>query len=203
MKKIFLLLLCCGVFNTMMAQNGTFGPRVSLLSNELSVSDNVNNVSSGDAEFGYQFGVFARLGLGKSFMLMPEVLFSDTQATVTSNNTRADLDFNQINVPVNFGIKILFLRVQAGPSFNFLTKAESDINGTIQDVKDNYKSATVGYQVGVGMDLLNFLALDLKYDGALSDLNEDGAVGLNADQRQKMLVFAVGIKLISGKNKDK
>ncbi|WP_420385552.1 porin family protein [Roseivirga sp.] len=203
MKRIFLLLLCCGVFNTMMAQNGAFGPRVSLLSNELSVSDNVNNVSSGDAEFGYQFGVFARLGLGKSFMLMPEVLFSDTQATITSNNTRADLDFNQINVPVNFGIKILFLRVQAGPSFNFLTKAESDINGTIQDVKDNYKSATVGYQVGVGMDLLNFLALDLKYDGALSDINEGGAGGFSADQRQKMLVFAVGIKLISGKNKDK
>lgn len=199
MKKIYLFLLILFLGFTAHAQNGAFGPRVSLLSNNLSVSDNVNNVSSGDAEFGYQFGVFARLGLGKSFMLMPEVLFSDTQATISSNNTQADLDFNQINVPINFGLKIAFLRVQAGPSFNFLTKAESDINGTIQDVTDNYKSATVGYQVGVGMDLFNFLALDLKYDGALSDINEDSVIGINADQRQKMLVFAVGIKLISGK----
>lgn len=53
------------------------------------------------------------------------------------------------------------------------------------------------------MDLLNFLALDLKYDGALSDINKDGVVGVSADQRQKMLIFTVGIKLISGKNKVK
>lgn len=186
-----------------MAQNGAFGPRLSLLSNKLSLSDNFNNAQSGNAEFGYQFGVFSRIGLGKSFMLMPEVLFSDTQATISSNNTQADLDFNQINVPVNLGLKFLFFRLQAGPSFNFITKAESSINGTVQDIKDNYKSATVGYQVGVGMDLLNFLALDLKYDGALSDINKDGVVGVSADQRQKMLVFAVGIKLINGKNKVK
>lgn len=198
-----MLVFLCGGINLVMAQNGAFGPRLSLLSNKLSLSDNFNNAQSGNAEFGYQFGVFSRIGLGKSFMLMPEVLFSDTQATISSNNTQADLDFNQINVPVNLGLKFLFFRLQAGPSFNFITKAESSINGTVQDIKDNYKSATVGYQVGVGMDLLNFLALDLKYDGALSDINKDGVVGVSADQRQKMLVFAVGIKLINGKNKVK
>ena len=203
MKKIFMLMFLFGAIQATLAQNGAFGPRVSLLSNELSISDNVTNVQSGDAEFGYQFGVFTRLGLGKTFMLMPEILFSNTQSSVSANNTQADLSFNQINVPVNLGLKLLFFRLQAGPSFNFITKAESDINGTIEDIKDNYKSATVGYQVGVGMDLLNFLALDLKYDGALSDINKDGVVGVSADQRQKMLVFAVGIKLISGKNKAK
>ncbi len=198
-----MLFFLIGGINQIVAQNGAFGPRVSLISNELSLSDNVNNAQSGDAEFGYQFGVFSRIGLGKSFMLMPELLFSDTQATVSTNNTQANLDFNQINVPVNLGLKFLFFRLQAGPSFNFITKAESNINGTIEDIKDNYKSATVGYQLGVGMDLLNFLALDLKYDGALSDINKEGVVGVSADQRQKMLIFAVGIKLISGKNKVK
>lgn len=82
-KKILILVFLCGGINLVMAQNGAFGPRVSLLSNELSLSDNFNNAQSGDAEFGYHFGVFSRIGLGKSFMLMPELLFSDTQATIS------------------------------------------------------------------------------------------------------------------------
>lgn len=199
MRRIFTLLILICLAQLAFAQNGAFGPRVSLVSTNLSVADNINNVQDGSAEFGYQFGVFARLSLGKSFMLMPELLFSDSNASVSVNNTNADLDFNQIDVPVLLGMKFLFLRLQAGPSFKFLTSAESTINGTVQDIKDNYRSTTVGYQVGVGMDLLNLLAIDLKYDGSLSDINEDGIGGINADQRQRMLILSVGLKLISGK----
>ena len=60
----------------------------------------------------------------------------------------------------------------------------------------------MGYQVGVGMDLLNLLSVDLKYEGSLSDINEDGLGGLSADQRSKTLILSVGLKLISGKKKD-
>ncbi|GHE75665.1 outer membrane beta-barrel protein [Roseivirga thermotolerans] len=199
MKKFTLIFALAFISHLALAQNGAFGPRFSLLSTELSLSENVNNAQSGDAEFGYQFGVFARIGIRKSVMLMPEILFSDTQATISNNNQRADLDFNQINVPFNFGVKLLFLRLQVGPSFNFITKAESNLNGTIQDISDNYRKATVGYQVGVGMDLLNLFALDLKYDGALQDINKQSVLGFESDQRQKMLVFSVGLKLVSGK----
>lgn len=204
MRKILALALLLVIAQFTYGQNGAFGPRVSLISTNLSIADNVSNIQEGSAEFGYQFGGFIRLSLGKTFMLMPEVLFTDTNATVSLNNTNADLDFNRIDVPVLLGMKFLFLRLQAGPSFSFLTSAESDIGGTIEDISQDYKSTTVGYQIGVGMDLLNLLAIDLKYDGSLSDINEDGIGGIQADQRPRTLVLSVGLKLISGKkNKNK
>ena len=194
------MLVCLLLANAALAQNGAFGPRVSLISTSLSIEDNITSVQEGSAEFGYQFGVYSRLSLGESFMLMPELLFTNTSAVVSQNNTQIDLNFNRIDVPVLVGVKFLFFRLQAGPSFSFLTNAESDVSGTIEDISDNYKSTTVGYQAGVGMDLLNLFSIDLKYDGSLSDINEDGKGGLNADQRQRTLVLSIGLKLISGKN---
>lgn len=198
MKKMITLLGLLLAAQISMAQGGAFGPRVALVSTDLNLENNIQAVQAGDAEFGYQFGVFARLNLG-SVMLMPELLFTDTNSSITQNNVRADLDFNKIDVPVLLGVKFLFLRLQAGPSFSFLTKAESDVNGTIEDIKDNYNSTTVGYQAGVGMDLLNLLAIDLKYEGNLSNF-ADASSFINTDQRQNQVVLAVGIKLISRKN---
>ena len=197
MKKIYYLLAMIMVTNFTMAQGGAFGPRVSLVSTELNLENNLQAVQAGSAEFGYQFGVFARLNLGP-VMLMPELLLSDTQSSITQNNVQADLSFNKIDVPVLLGVKFLFLRLQAGPSFSFLTKAESDVGGTVQDIKDNYNSTTVGYQAGVGMDLLNLLAIDLKYEGSLSNV-ADASNFLNTDQRQSQIVLAIGLKLISRK----
>ena len=119
----FCLLLCCYLLP---AQGGAFGPRVTLVSTDLSLDSNVQAVQAGSAEFGYQFGVFARLKLGP-IMLMPELLLTDSNASLTQNNTQVDLDFNKVDMPVLLGFNIFFLRLQAGPSFSFLTKAESDV----------------------------------------------------------------------------
>ena len=197
MKRIIIAMGLLLAAQFTMAQGGAFGPRVALVSTDLNLENNIQAVQAGDAEFGYQFGVFARLKLGP-VMLMPELLFTDTNSSITQNNVQADLDFNKIDVPVLLGVKFLFLRLQAGPSFSFLTKAESDIGGTVQDIKDNYNSTTVGYQAGVGMDLLNLLAIDLKYEGNLSNFADAGSF-LNTDQRQSQIVLAVGLKLISRK----
>ena len=198
MKHIIIALGLLLAAQISMAQGGAFGPRVALVSTDLNLENNIQAVQAGDAEFGYQFGLFARLNLGP-VMLMPELLFTDTNSSITQNNVQADLDFNKIDVPVLLGVKFLFLRLQAGPSFSFLTKAESDVGGTVEDIKDNYNSTTVGYQAGVGMDLLNLLAIDLKYEGNLSNF-ADASNFLNTDQRQSQIVLAVGLKLISSKN---
>ncbi len=199
MKRILLTVCLVLIGHITFAQGGAFGPRVSLISTNLSLEENIANVQEGDAEFGYQFGIFARLKMGP-FFLMPELLFSDTNSTINVNNVQADLDFNKIDMPVLLGLKLLFFRVQAGPTFSFLTKAERDIGGTIDDIKENYNSTTVGYQAGVGMDLLNLLAIDLKYEGNLSNFANASSF-LNTDQRQTQLVLSVGLKLISRKKK--
>ena len=178
-----------------------FGPRVALTSTTMSLSENLNEVQEGDAEFGYQFGVFLRfkvpiLGL----YAQPELLFSSPNSTISVNNQDLDLSFNQIDLPVMIGGKIGPLRINAGPSFRFLTNAESDFAGTVNDVKENYKDVTVGYQAGIGIDVLRFV-IDLKYEGSFGDVNDGfslpgGQVTFDqVDQRVNQWVFAVGFKL--------
>lgn len=198
MKK--LLIICALVFVGQQAfsQNIAFGPRFGLLSSDMNLKDNVAQVQEGDAEFGYQFGVFFRFNL-LGLYLQPEVLFTDTQSSLTVNNSgnveNVKLGFNKIDIPVMIGYKLGPLRLNAGPSFSFLTSAEQEgLTGVAQDVKDNYEDFTLGYQAGVGLDLLRFL-IDLKYEGSLSTFG-DSIGGFQTDQRQSQLVLGIGFKLI-------
>lgn len=196
MKKLILTFMLLAIGFGANAQID-FGPRVTVTSTKLSLKDNVTAIEEGDRDFGYQFGAFLRVKVPiVGLYVQPEALFSKTGATFQDGTDDIDLSFNQIDVPVMLGAKVGPLRLQAGPSFRFLTKAETDINGTVQDVKENYKDTTVGYQAGVGIDLLKYLALDLKYEGSMSDISEDaGGSGFAVDQRVNQWVFAVGIKL--------
>lgn len=176
----------------------TLGPRVALTSSNLNLKDAVATVQEGDAEFGYQFGLFARFKVPIiGLYAQPEVLFSSSDNTLNVNNTDVDFSFNRIDVPVMLGGKVGPLRINAGPSFSFLTSAESDVGGVVTDVKDNYNSTTVGFQAGVGLDLLKFV-FDVKYEGSLSTFGESINVGntsISTDQRVSQFVFAVGFKL--------
>lgn len=195
MKKLMLATLLMFTVLGANAQKINFGPRVALISSKISLDDPVATLSEGDAQIGYQFGVFLRtkiLGL----YLQPELLFSNTKSVIDVAGTgELDLDFNRIDLPIMVGYKLGPIRLQAGPSFSFLTSAEStDPQDVVQDVKDNYNSATVGYQAGVGIDILKFV-IDLKYEGNLSNFADALPAGINADQRQNQFVFAVGFKL--------
>lgn len=171
-----------------------FGPRVALTSTKISLKDNATAVKEGNAEFGYQFGAFLRVKVPIiGLYIQPEALFSNSSATLNNGTDDVDLSFNRIDVPVMVGGKIGPLRINAGPAFRFLTSAESDFNGVTADIKNNYKDATVGYQAGVGIDLLKFV-FDLKYEGSLDDFSEENQ-GFNVDQRINQWVFAVGFKL--------
>lgn len=197
MKKTMIMMALMLVAYSASAQF-TLGPRVALTSSNLNLKDAVANVQEGDAEFGYQFGVFARFKIPIiGLYAQPELLLSSVDNTLNINNTNVDFSFNRIDVPVMIGGKVGPLRINAGPSFSFLTSAESDVNGVVTDIEDNYNSTTVGYQAGLGIDLLKFV-IDVKYEGSLSTFGESVSVGnvnVNTDQRVSQVVFAVGFKL--------
>ena len=196
MRKILIFSTLLFVVYSASAQVN-FGPRISLTSTKLKLKDNVTGISEGDAEFGYQFGVFARLKL-LGLYVQPELLFSDTKSTITRTAASdVKFSFNKVDVPIMVGMKFGPMRVQAGPALSFLTKAESDIVGTVADVKDNYNSATVGFQAGLGIDLMKFV-FDIKYEGNLSKFAGSeiiSGININTDQRQNQFVFALGYKL--------
>ena len=198
MKKYFLLLALVFIGYSASAQF-TLGPRLTVTSSNLSIRDNITNVQEGDAEFGYQFGIFARFKVPIiGLYAQPEILLSQTESTVSVANQNADLSFNRVDVPVMLGGKVGPLRINAGPVLSFLTKAESDLSGTVADIQDNYSNTTVGFQAGVGIDILKFV-IDLKYEGALSERFSDrfniAGTPVSTDERASQLVLAVGFKL--------
>lgn len=134
--------------------------------------------------------------------MQPELLFSSsggeikvTDASMSLDETR-ELSFKKLEVPVLFGKKFAkVVRVNVGPSFNYLLKAESKVGSAAAiDVKNDYKNATVGYQAGVGLDL-GPIVLDLKYGGSLSKLG-DAVGGYNTDQRQSTWILALGFSFL-------
>ena len=175
-----------------------FGPRINLTSTKLDISENVADVKSGDAQFGYQLGAFLRIQVPViGIYVQPEALFSKQSSQVTLNSETADLTFNQIDVPVMIGFKLGPVRLNAGPSFRFLNGADLEVPGNpTEDVKEYYKSSTVGYQAGVGIDIAKFV-FDLKYEGSFSEINEQvtNLSPVAIDQRVSQLVFGVGFKL--------
>lgn len=195
MKKGLIILLLMVIGSGAFAQF-SLGPRVALVNSKLSLKDKVTNLAESDAEFGYQFGLFLRFKVPiVGLYVQPEVLFSQTESVLSISNQDVNFDFNKIDVPVMIGTKIGPLRINAGPSFSFLTSAErSDVLG---DVKENYKSTTVGYQAGLGFDLLKFV-VDVKYEGSLSSFGDSvniAGTNVNTDQRINQWVLALGFKL--------
>jgi len=189
------------------AQDVKIGPRIGLTSSTVQIDENSTGsgvqaqFESGDATIGFQGGLFARVGVA-GFYLQPELLFSSSggeiqvmDASLSLDETR-ELSFKKLEVPVLFGKKFAkVVRVNVGPSFNYLLKAESKVGSAAAiDVKNDYKSATVGYQAGVGLDL-GPIVLDLKYGGSLGKLG-DSVGGYNTDQRQSTWILALGFSFL-------
>lgn len=198
MKKLILTLALAFIGFSASAQF-TLGPRITLTSTNLDLREQVANVEAGDAEFGFQYGLFARLKVPViGLYIQPELLFSKTESTITSGAQNVDLSFNRVDVPIMIGGKIGPLRINAGPALSFLTSAESDVAGAVVDIKDNYSNTTVGFQAGIGLDLLKFV-IDLKYEGSLGEkFGESITVGGNTfatDERASQIVLGIGFKL--------
>lgn len=198
MKKL-ILTLALAVIAVGASAQVTLGPRVTLISANLDLREEVANVQAGDAEFGFQYGLFVRVKVPViGLYVQPELLFSKTESSITSSAQNVDLAFNRVDVPIMIGGKIGPLRINAGPSLSFLTSAESDVAGLVTDIKDNYSNTSLGFQAGIGIDILKFV-IDLKYEGALGDKFGDaitvGGNSFSTDERASQIVLAVGFKL--------
>lgn len=149
---------------------------------------------------GFQGGLFARVKLWKIF-LQPALQFSSTggQVKVSDliNNTSVirNQTFNMVNIPVLAGIKSGPLRIQAGPVASFLLSEKSDLLA-VADYSADFRKATVGYQAGIGFDILKKITLDFCYEGSLSKLGDGIKVGSTTypfDSRTSQWIVNLGI----------
>lgn len=158
-----------------------------------------NNQISEKSILGYQFGAWARIG--KGFYLQPEVYLGSKggkfnfQQTSTSAAGSGDIRFTSLDVPLllgqSFGLKKLNIRIMAGPMYSYILDQHKSISSNIDaGYRDfgNYKSSTLGFQAGAGVDIGN-IAVDLRYEGGLSKINS------NFGQRQDLVHLSLGYRI--------
>lgn len=185
-----------------------FGLRAGLSSSQVNINETVNGlkITTGDNTFGYHIGVFTQFIFKEKWVLMPEALFTSSGGNIdlsngTSFNEVWNLSYNRLDIPVTLGYKFLkVFRLQAGLVPSILLKADARNDDVVQDVKDNYKNASWGYQAGLGFDLW-LLVLDLKYQGSFSSVHNDNVsipgseASYSPDTRVNMWILSVGIRL--------
>jgi len=165
-----------------------------------SISTNLENKT------GYQFGAFARIG--RTVFIQPELYFTAKEVNVDLLNTLTTKEnvvgFSQksLDVPVLVGLKLGPFRVLAGPVASYAISASTNpdvavksyFTGTSQEIINR---SNFSYQAGVGFDILN-LSLDLRYEGALTELNKTVAVpgGFNYSQKPSYFQATLGFRIL-------
>jgi hypothetical protein len=163
-----------------------FGLRAGVSSSSIKMNDIMTKtkagldsiaVTAGNAKVGFHFGVVGRLEL-LSVFIQPELLLSSTGGEVKVNDvinkteSIKDQKFTRVDIPIMIGKSFGPARVELGPIASFILSSKSGIEGLVASSKEDFKKASWGYQVGLGLDVWK-LALDLKYEGNFSKLGKD------------------------------
>ena len=206
MKKTVLLLAAFFICAVGHAQFFTIGPRIGVSQSYLRVNETYNEVKykTGDPVVGFHAGLFARVTIS-SFYVQPELLFTNAGGKIrlTDNasanvNEMLEYKYNRVDVPVLVGLKLSFVRFNAGPVASFNVNTENKSPKELgKELENRYKSATIGFQAGVGLDLWKVI-VDLKYesglDSQLDKVNINGT-SYSFDQRAQQVLLSIGYKL--------
>lgn len=202
MKKVFLILII-GLVGLTVNSQVKFGIKAGASTGNVpkyDISTGENNIESlKDASFGFHAGAFLRITLFGVY-LMPEVYFAsstyDYNVTVAEEPEKVlSQKFDKLEVPVLLGVTLGPVRINAGPSASILIGSPRELIND-PDFKELYRSATFGYQAGVGVDLFKHLTIDLRYGGSLSkkfgEAVNIGSQTFNLDQRESAVLLSIG-----------
>ncbi|WNJ16697.1 outer membrane beta-barrel protein [Pontibacter sp. G13] len=191
------------------AQNFKFGPRIGVASSGVGLQDLLIQdmddldrlkVSLQESSPEYQLGFFARVKL-LGLYIQPEALITTSKFSylvediVNSGDEVVTERRFGLEVPINAGIKLGPLRLQAGPVYRMTLSSPTEVANLVA-MKRNFADATVGLQAGVGLDLGKKIVLDLKYEANLSSVTDEITVFGSTHQLSDhggQLVGALGI----------
>ncbi|MEE4198321.1 MAG: porin family protein [Bacteroidales bacterium] len=215
MKKLVLIAILTLPFFMVSQAQIKFGIKAGLTSTSIKTDEVYTDLNNADvqslkvkgqnANVGFQGGIFSRITI-VNFYVQPELLFTSTSGEVEVTTLFADdqtesvirdQEFRQIDFPIMLGYKFGPLRLQAGPVGTIMLDSDPALS-MVQtlEVKEEFNGATWGYQVGVGLDILKKVTIDVKYEGNLSKLGDGIKIAgetRNFDSRNSQLIATVGI----------
>lgn len=209
LKSVLTLALVMGILSVATAQKHSRADyfRIGIKGGVNLSSVKVASLSANlENKTGYQLGAFARIG--RTIFIQPEVYFAakevnvDVLNSLTTNQGVVGFSQKSLDVPLLLGVKLGPLRVMAGPVASYAISAstspdaavKSYFSGTSQDIINR---SSFSYQAGVGFDILN-LSLDLRYEGAMSELKNTVAVpnGFNYSQKPSYYQATIGFRIL-------
>ena len=192
MKKILIMMVMAAASSAAFSQTVSLGPKVGL---------NISNYTGGDFEsnalVGFHLGGILNLGIGRSFSLQPEVLFSTQGAKIVTNSQKKDFKTTYVAIPVMAKFRSAAgLYFEVGPQVSFRT-SEDVPDQTIDQFSKNLDLAVgvgVGYQAGFG------LGIGARYLAGISkvgDFNKTAAV--NPDFKNSVVQISLFFAIPVGK----
>jgi hypothetical protein len=212
MKKTILTLLLIATISGFTFGQLSFGIKGGLNYSKLAFDD-VQNILSQGSEYnlsqdemfqGFHVGIQTRLKIFSLF-IQPELLFNTSGGKISVEKTSGtqviqevkSIKYNKIDLPVMVGLKFGPLRVNAGPVASAVLSADSGLGDIIQGIEETSKKATIGFQGGLGLDILKKLTIDARYEGGLiSKLGDKITVAgtdYSFDSRNPKFILSVGI----------
>lgn len=207
MKNVLIIALM--IITSITASAQKFGIRGGLSSTDFNPKDlvvmNSNDVDQlklavDEAKYGLHFGLFAQFRKNK-FFIQPEVIFNSNKIEYTvediENNvgaTAVSARYNYVDVPINAGLKLGPLRIQAGPVGHFFVNSASDLKNW-NGYKEKFKDATWGVQYGFGLDIWRTV-LDFKWERNFKDFGDHvtfNDISYNFDDTQDRFIVSLGI----------
>lgn len=202
MKRITLLAVICLITTFIHAQMD-FGIKGGLnltnIKTDMAAGDYQIKSSSG-SKLGYHAGGFIRASLFGLY-IQPELVFTSVASEFTVTNPNATFDtiakqrIGRIDVPVLIGARLGSLRLGVGPVGSIIISDKNDLSN-IPGFETKLRSATIGYQVGVGLDIRK-IGLDIRYEGNLSQLGDRIVVNgqpFDFDSRAKQVIFSLSYR---------
>jgi len=212
MKKLFVILLAVMISIPAISQL-KFGLKAGVSTTNLTM-ETLKTLTSGtttytvdaltEAKYGFHGGVFLRLTVF-GFYIQPELLLATRSYEYTVTNiTNAQnpvssivkQNFNKLDIPVMVGFKIGPLRLNAGPSASLLINSPKELIDS-PDFETMYSRMTIGYQAGIGVDILKSLTFDLRYEGSLkkyqNQIENITGTTFNLDDRANAFLLSLGL----------
>ncbi len=168
------------------------------------VQDQFRITTLSDATYGFHFGVMAQASLFGLFV-QPELLLSSIDSDVRVEDMRQngvvttirEQSFTKLDFPVLAGIRVGPARLGLGPVGTIMLATRSELRDDLP-IRDEFNSATFGYQIGAGVDIFGRFAFDIKYEGNFTRLGSGITVAgqhREFDTRARQLIFSLGIFL--------
>lgn len=214
MKKIFFLIamaiLSLGITN---AQFFSYGIKGGINYSKLKFDEIQNIDGLAGAEYNllqdesfqsFHFGVMTRMNVFKMY-IQPELYFNtsggkvlveEVQGGLVTSESVKEVKISKLDLPILFGYKIGPGRINVGPVASVVLKENNAIGEVIPELDHLSKNASIGFQAGVGVDILKFLTIDYRFEGSLKKWEDKLTVAGSAysfDSRANMHLLSLGI----------